>query len=283
MPELPEVEVLVRHLRPLIENQLISRVEVRRAKIVRPASVSQFSQRLAGARFIDLARRGKYLLFSLRAARQRAPLLLVGHLGMTGRFLLNAQGDPFPKHAAVILGLGPRNLILEDSRYFGRLTFDSLALERLGPEPSSADFTMDYFYDLLKKTTQPIKVKLLDQSLVAGVGNIYASEILFRAGLPPWRPACRLAHNQVQRLWESLRAVLAEAIDWGSTVPLDWTGTGPKDGLFYYGRAAGAVGNYTEQLAVYDRAGQPCLICGAGIKRMVQAGRSTFYCPRCQR
>src|SRR4029077_2788837 len=125
--------------------------------------------------------------------------------------------------------------------------------------------------------------KLLDQSLVAGVGNIYASEALYRAGISPRIAARRLRTAQVLALWQAIRDVLAEAIECGSTVPLDYAGTGTRDGLFYFGRAAGTPDYYEVRLRVYDRAGKPCQKCGSEVKRLVQAARSTFYCPGCQR
>ncbi|PYJ07357.1 MAG: hypothetical protein DME25_03985 [Verrucomicrobia bacterium] len=190
---------------------------------------------------------------------------------------------PWPKHAAVVLELGDQYFVFEDTRYFGRLTLDASAIGKLGPEPLGAEFTVECLAQSLKRSAQAIKVKLLDQALVAGVGNIYASEALFRAGVSPRLPARRLAQAQVVRLWQSLREVLAEAIECGSTVPLDYAGTGARDGLFYFGRAPDAPDFYEERLRVYDRAGRPCVNCGLPIKRLVQAGRTTFYCAYCQR
>ena len=143
-------------------------------------------------------------------------------------------------------------------------------------------FTAETFGQALKRSAQPIKVKLLDQSLVAGVGNIYASEALFRAGISPKRPARRLTRAEMQRLWRAIRDVLTQAIQCGSTVPLSFSGTGKSDGLFYFGRAPGRMDYYEERLQVYDRAGRACPECGTMIKRLVQAARSTFYCPCCQ-
>ena len=283
VPELPEVEVLVRHLRPLLQDRTIRAVHVRRAKVLSPASPHAFTQALRGARFCALARRGKYLLFKLRKARRAEPLVLVGHLGMTGRMYLLPAKTPLPRHAAVALNLGQENFVFEDTRYFGRLTLDTCALGKLGPEPLEADFTVERFGKALGRSQQPIKLKLLDQSLLAGVGNIYASEALFRAGIAPTLPARRLTWPQVKRLWRAVRAVLREAIACGSTVPLNYAGTGARDRLFYFGRAPGAPDFYEERLRVYDRAGRPCPACGTAIRRRVQAARSTFYCPRCQR
>jgi formamidopyrimidine-DNA glycosylase len=283
MPELPEVEVLVRHLAPLLNGRKVRAVRVNRAKVLAPTTARKFTRALLGAKFCGLSRRGKYLLFEFRQLKRAEPRTLVGHLGMTGRMYLLPARAGLPKHAAVVLGLGRDNFVFEDSRYFGRLTLDASALQRLGPEPLGPEFTLDRFAGALARSSQSIKVKLLDQSLAAGVGNIYASEALFRAGIAPARPARKLRQAQVQQLWQAIRDVLAEAIACGSTVPLNFIGPGKPDGLFYFGRAPGAPDYYEERLRVYDRAGRPCPQCGTPIKRRVQAGRSTFYCPRCQR
>lgn len=283
VPELPEVEVLAQHLAPLLEGRMIRAVHVRRAKILAPMSVRGFTRALVGARFAGVARRGKYLVFRLRRSRQTGTLTLVGHLGMTGRMYLLPTGARLPRHAPVFLDLGRNNFVFEDTRYFGRLTLDIGALQRLGPEPLGAEFTPERFASALRRSRQAIKVKLLDQSLLAGVGNIYASEALFRAGIAPTLPARRLGRDRVQRLWRAIRAVLREAIACGSTVPLNYSGQGTRDGLFYFGRAPGAPDYYEERLRVYDRAGRPCPNCGCAIRRRVQAARSTYFCPRCQR
>ncbi len=282
MPELPEVEVLVRHLAPRLKNKMIRRVEVRRARILRPTRPAELKRALTGAQFADLARRAKYLAFTLQRPGGGERFLLLGHLGMTGRMYLQPVNAPLPKHTAVALNLGGENFVFEDTRYFGRFTLDPSPQEGLGPEPLGDEFTLEYFIQGLKRSAQAVKVKLLDQSLVAGVGNIYACESLFHAGVSPRLPAGKLARGQIKRLRSALRKTLAEAIRFGSTVTLDWPGTGERDGLFYYGRAEGAT-DYEERLCVYDRQGQACRVCGTPIRRIVQAGRSTFYCPRCQR
>jgi formamidopyrimidine-DNA glycosylase len=282
VPELPEVEVLMRHLAPLLRHRTIRAVAVRRAKIVLPNSPEEFARRLGGGKFVTLSRRGKYLLFGLRDGH-RKPLTLVGHLGMTGRMYLLREREPLPKHAAVVLKLGGENFVFEDTRYFGRLTLDTSPIARLGPEPLGDEFTVEKFSIALKRSSQPIKVKLLDQSVVAGIGNIYASEALFRAGISPRLAARRLKPAQVRRLWQAIRETLDEAIECGSTVPLNYSGAGKRDGLFYFGRAPGAPDFYEERLRVYDRASKPCVKCKSAIQRVIQAARSTFYCPKCQR
>jgi len=281
MPELPEIEVLVDHLRPLLHGKIIRRVDLRRRKVLSPTAPQRFRRVLTGARFTGLSRRGKYLRFELQT-KHAAAVTLLGHLGMTGRMFLAKPDLPLPKHAAVILDLGGENFIYEDPRCFGRLTLDATAMEKLGPEPLSADFLPRIFRAALKRSRQPIKIKLLDQQLVAGIGNIYASESLFRARLSPRLAANQLTGLQVQRLCRAIRGVLAEAIAGGSTVPLNFGG-GKTDGHFYFGRAPGAPDFYAERLRVYDRAGKPCLVCRHPIRRIIQAARSTFYCPHCQR
>ena len=282
MPELPEVEVLARHLRPLICGQTVRDVFVGRKKVLGKTTVAQLQKTLRGAKFLELTRRGKYLLFRLRSKNPGGEITLLGHLGMTGRMFLARKNEPLPKHAAVVLGLGAKNFIYEDTRYFGRFTLDVAPIKNLGPEPLGEEFSVAAFARELKKSRQPIKVKLLDQSLVAGVGNIYASEALFRAEISPLRAANKLTAAQVEKLRHAIRKVLGEAIACGSTMPLNYN-AGQSDGLFYFGRAAGAPDYYSERLCVYDLAEAPCIRCGARIKRMVQAARSTFFCPTCQK
>jgi formamidopyrimidine-DNA glycosylase len=283
MPELPEVEVLVRHLRPLLTGKSIRAVTIRRERVIRPTSVLKLKRFLRGAKFVELSRRGKFLLFQLCHPQRKTPFTLVGHLGMTGRMFLLRPGEPLPKHAAVVLELNCGRFVYEDQRYFGRLTLDARSVARMGPEPLSQDFTPAKFAAALAGSTRAIKVKLLDQDLVAGVGNIYASEALFRARVAPQLPAGKLTKTQIHKLRRAIREVLAEAIRFGSTIPLHHgPGAGSRDGLFYYGRAAGTPDFYEERLRVYDRAGQPCRRCQTKIQRIVQAARSTFFCPKCQ-
>ena len=283
MPELPEVEVLVRHLSPLLQNKTIHEVDVRRHKMLAPTPLRRILRVLRGATFIGVSRRGKYLLFTLRPASREGLFTLVGHLGMTGRMYLMPLEGPLPKHAAVVLDLGSERFVFEDTRYFGRFTLDSSAVAKLGPEPLGPEFTCGTFSEALQRSHQPVKIKLLDQTVVAGLGNIYASESLFHAALSPALPACKLTPEQINRLRNAIRRVLARAIDCGSTVPLDHDGSAGRDRLFYFGRAREAADSASERLQVYDRAGQPCPRCATPIKRQVQAARSTFYCPRCQR
>ena len=289
MPELPEVEVLVRHLRPILRDRVIHGITARWPKVLLPDTPSGMARALVGRRLGEVRRRGKYLLFDLveDATTPRHPgattTRLIGHLGMTGRMFVQPKDRPLPKHATVTLDLGPDHFVFEDTRHFGRFNLDARPVEGLGPEPLDGDFSPEALREALRTSRQPIKVKLLDQSVVAGVGNIYASEALHRARLDPRLPSRQLTLPAARRLVDAIREVLTEAIRFGSTVPLGLDGTGTRDGLFYYGQAAESSGTYEERLQVYDRAEQPCHQCGRPIHRLVQAGRSTFWCSGCQR
>ncbi|HEX3627481.1 MAG TPA: bifunctional DNA-formamidopyrimidine glycosylase/DNA-(apurinic or apyrimidinic site) lyase [Verrucomicrobiae bacterium] len=283
MPEMPEVEILARHLRPLLRGKTIRGVTVRRERATRPTSPPEFERALAGSKFKDLHRRGKYLLFELepeKRSEDRLPdFIVMGHLGMSGRMFIALKGEELPTHAAVIFDLGDRNFIYEDWRYFGRMSLDLSPLDELGPEPS--EFSPETFAAALKQSRQPIKIKLLDQSLIAGVGNIYASEALFRARISPKLAANHLSRAQAKSLLRAVREVLNHAVKFGSTVPLK-TMSGKSDGLFYFNDDG--EGYYEKRLRVYDRAGKPCVNkCGADIKCITQGARSTYFCPRCQR
>jgi len=278
MPELPEVEVLARHLRPLLLGKTIRSVTVHRERVTRPTPPSKLEKVLTGAKFKDLSRRGKYILFQLQPKNSKTPLTVLGHLGMTGRMFLAMKKEKLPRHTAVVFNLGSHHFIYEDFRYFGRLTLDLSPLGALGPEPW--DLSAEIFAESLKRSRQPIKVKLLDQNLIAGVGNIYASEALFRARISPKLPANRLTHAQTKNLLRAIRTVLNESIKAGSTVVLQKAGS-ESDALFYFDASDSRY--YERRLRVYDRAGKPCLNCGSKIVRITQAVRSTYFCPRCQR
>lgn len=280
MPELPEVEILARHLRPRLQGRRIREVEVRRPGSLRETDPREFRRRLAGARFEGLTRRGKYLLFEMGGPKKAPGFRMLGHLGMSGRMYVEPWSVPLAKHAVVVLGLGRERFVFEDTRYFGRMTLDPASLDSLGPEPLGPEFTVDRLGLGLGNSRQAIKVRLMDQGLVAGIGNIYASEALHRARVSPRKMARRLTRTETGRLHTAIREVLAEAIECGSTLPLDYSGKAGGGGLFYFGSGEG---NYEERLRVYDREGEPCERCGTSIRKIVQAARSTFFCPACQR
>ena len=279
MPELPEVEVLVRHLDPLLRGQQIQGVKVHRARVVRPLAPSTLEQSLVGLRLDGARRRGKFLRFPLISSRSDSPASIVGHLGMTGRMFVRPTSMDVSRHAVVTIQLEGAEWVFEDVRGFGQFHLDESVLSQLGPEPWDPNWTDASFAAALSRSSQPIKVKLLDQAVVAGVGNIYASEALFRAGIHPSIPSHRLTLGQLSVLRRTILEVLEEAIRFGSSLPLNFAeGSG---GLFYYGTTSNPD-FYEERLRVYNRAGLPCRSCGSPIEKCVQAARSTFFCPQCQ-
>ena len=283
MPELPEVEVLVRHLRPRLVGRVILDAKLHRERSGRPESPASFRHKLKGFRIDAVRRRAKHLLFDLQNQATGTASVLLGHLGMTGRMYVTPRLPEIPKHTVATFNMPDGIFVFEDTRYFGRMNFELKQLDALGPEPLDDLFTPDVLAKQLSGSRQAIKVKLLDQTAIAGIGNIYASEALWRARIGPTRQAGTLTSDEYFRLHGAIKAVLHEAISFGSTVPLEFSTGGKNDGLFYYGAEAGIGGGYEERLRVYDRAGQPCERCGNSIKRSVQVGRSTFHCAGCQK
>jgi len=280
MPELPEVEVLLRHLAPRLVGRTIERVRVLDSRSLRQCSPASVRHALTAARFQSLRRRGKHLVCEIRKPSHDASLLI--HLGMTGRLYLTGRAGSPGRHATVVLKIGREYLVFEDARRLGGLTLDRSVLDRLGPEPLTTGFTVDALSQALAGSRQPLKVRLLDQSVVAGLGNIYASEALFLARIDPRIPSCQLDKAALQRLRNAIRRVLSHAIRLGSSLPLDFNGSSSINDLFYFGHAPGLTGGHGERFRVYDREGKPCRHCKAPVKRAVQSGRSTFFCPRCQ-
>lgn len=270
MPELPEVETVVRGLVPLLEGQRIDRVTVRRSDLRWPVP-ADLVQRLTGARVCALSRRAKYGL----AATDRGDTLIF-HLGMSGRFRL----DPAMvlAHDHLLIEAGGHRLAFHDPRRFGSLHLvesaaagDHPLLAGLGPEPLSPAFDGAALAAAARGRRAAIKALLLDQRVVAGIGNIYACEALFRARIHPARAAGRIAPARVEGLVAVLRAVLEEAIAAG--------GSSLRD----HAAVSGELGYFQHRFAVYGRAGAPCPACGAPVRRRLQQGRSSFLCPRCQR
>lgn len=283
MPELPEVETVRQGLLPVMEGRAIAAAEVRRPDLRRPLPAG-LAERLAGARVLALRRRSKYLLAELSTGET-----LIFHLGMSGRILIagavlgeyrHAHAAP-EKHDHVVLTMaGGARVTFNDPRRFGTIDLCPTAavgehplLAGLGPEPLGNAFHAGCLAAGLAGRRAPVKAMLLDQRLVAGLGNIYAAEALHRAGIAPWRPAGRIATARVARLAEAIRTVLAEAIAAGGSSLRDFRHTDGEPGRFQHA------------FRVYGREGLPCTApgCGGTIRRMVQAGRSTFHCPRCQR
>jgi formamidopyrimidine-DNA glycosylase len=268
MPELPEVETTRRSLRDVVGAR-VTDVTVRERRLRRPVARG-FAAALRGRTITGIERRGKYLLFVLDDER-----VLLVHLGMTGSLCVMAAGTLPVRHDHVVIGFADgRQLVFNDPRRFGLLRLgrrDELAeLRAVGPDPLASAPTPDEWRALTRRRT-PIKSVLMDQRALGGVGNIYASEALFQAGVRPRRRAASLTRAELARLGQALREVLERAVAHGGSSISDF-----RDGN-------GNPGYFQIHHAVYDRAGQPCGRCAAPIKRVVVAGRSTFYCPRCQR
>ncbi|HMB26939.1 MAG TPA: bifunctional DNA-formamidopyrimidine glycosylase/DNA-(apurinic or apyrimidinic site) lyase [Blastocatellia bacterium] len=274
MPELPEVEIVMRRLRELIVGKTIVKARLIRAGLSPENSPRQFAASLKGARVEDVTRRGKHILARLSNGRT-----LVVHLRMTGRFIyLDQEAENTPHtHAELWLDDG-KKLLFDDQRHFGLMMVAPTAgldrvkyLSKLAPEPFSPEFSPEYLYDTLKRSSQQIKLALLDQTKVVGLGNIYASEALHRAKINPRLPAKRLSKPRIVLLREEILAVLGEAIANDSQYDVE---TGDLDSSY---------GRYDQVTRIYEREGRPCPVCGAPIRRATQGARSTYYCPRCQR
>lgn len=276
MPELPEVEHVVRALRRSVSGSTIAASEVTLAKIVLPLTVAAFNRKLKGRRINAVNRRGKYILIELDSG-----LVLAVHLRMTGQFLVLNTDDNLPRHAHAVFYLkDERRLVFRDQRQFGVMRLATSAdlaamkgIVELAPEPFSEDFSVDYLKAILARSQRTLKTLLLDQTKVLGLGNIYAAEALFRAGINPFKVASELSSRRVARLHQAIRDVLRAAVSGNSSSRISLENAAG----FSYGEAFGRVWQ------VYEREGQPCLKCGARIRRMAHGGRSTYWCPTCQR
>jgi formamidopyrimidine-DNA glycosylase len=274
MPELPEVETIRRQLAPALEGRRIERVEVRDARWCEPAPPEAIEDALRARLIQRVGRRGKYLVFSVDG-----DIHLAMHLRMTGNLLLVTAEDEEPGHLRVVFHLDDgRRLLFVDVRRFGTgdvlLGSDALAeffASRLGVEPLSPDFTAEALKAMARGRRQPVKAFLLTQERVAGVGNIYADEALFRARIHPLRPVGTLKRPQIEALREAVVATLEAGID--------AKGASIDD----YRHVDGAQGSFQDRFLVHTRAGEPCPRCGTRIQKLRAAGRGTYVCPSCQR
>jgi formamidopyrimidine-DNA glycosylase len=273
VPELPEVETVRRGLVTSLVGQKIAGVEVLRPQSIGFPLSAGFEQSLLSHSVTDVSRRGKYLLIHL----DRGAYLGV-HLRMSGRLLVVAPEQPLGPHVRVRIFLDQLELRFEDMRVFGRLWYVPqgeaietviTGLQHLGPEPLD-NFSGKDLSDRLKKRTQPIKTALLDQGVVAGIGNIYADESLFGANINPLRPAQSLTLAELDTLTAVIQSTLSRAIALGGSTLRDYTDS------------RGVNGNYQEEAWVYARRGAPCRVCGTPVERIRLAGRSTHFCPLCQ-
>jgi len=269
MPELPEVETVVRQIRPELCGRTITAVTVAWKRCVARPSAAAFARELVGRRFTGATRRAKYFLLALDDGR-----VLVGHLRMTGRlFVQDSPADRFAR-ASFALDDG-RHLVFSDVRKFGRLALVSdvaAALPVLGPEPLSAEFTGEWLHAALRARDRRLKPLLLDQAFVAGLGNIYVDESLHRARLHPLRSSAGVSRRQATALAAAVREVLTEAI----------AAEGSSFDTFYR-TPEGRPGAFQDDFRVYARDGLPCRACGATIAKTLVGQRGTHWCPRCQR
>jgi formamidopyrimidine-DNA glycosylase len=263
VPELPEVETVARSIAPLVGRRIVT-AEFRCARVLRGGDPDVMAAQLAGRRIAGVKRYGKFLVVSLKPAGY-----LTVHLGMTGKLLLG--GDP-GKHTHAILTLDRGSLLYDDSRQFGRLLYSDefpARIGKLGPEPLEVAF--EDFAEGLKRRNTSIKALLLNQDFVRGVGNIYADEALFRAGIHPLARARRIRGDRARRLHGAIVEVLSEAIAAGGSSVSDYVDAEGRKGFFQFSHR------------VYQHTGEPCVTCGAPIRRLLVAQRSSHFCPKCQK
>ena len=281
MPELPEVETVRRGLSPAMQGKRIEKLEVNRPDLRFPFP-ERFRERVEGARIVHMGRRAKFLVTELSTDEA-----LIMHLGMSGRFTVNAANtadfhhDPGtnPAHDHVVFHMeGGATVTYNDPRRFGFMELWPLEdldayprIEHLGPEPLSNGFSSAYLNEVLRDKAAPVKAALLDQAVIAGLGNIYVCEALFRSGISPRRKARSIVGKRAERLAPAINDVIAEAIAAGGSSISD------------FASASGELGYFQKNFHVYDREGEPCDTCGGTIQRIVQSGRSTFFCGNCQR
>jgi len=271
VPELPEVETIRRQLAPLLKGRRLERVEILDWRWSRPLQPRELADALEGRRVQELGRRGKYLVWNLED-----DVHLVQHLRMTGTVLFDPDPEPSHTRVRIELGQGHRLAIVDPRRFgtgellLGQAALDGYFAARLGLEPLDELFTAEHLRAQARGRTAPVKAFLLDQRRIAGVGNIYADEALFRAGIHPLRPAGRLSRKQYGRLRETTIAALQAGID--------ARGASIDD----FRHVDGVRGSFQNQFLVHRREGEPCGTCGTTIVKMVVAGRGTYVCETCQ-
>ena len=272
MPELPEVETVRRGLEKLILGKKISSVEIRYPKMIK-TDLDEFQKEVPGQVVESMGRRGKYLLFYL------TDKVLISHLRMEGKYFYYPDHVPERKHAHIFFQFEDGGtLVYEDVRKFGTMELlppdllDAYFIsKKLGPEPSEQDFNLQVFKNALAKSKKPIKSHLLDQTLVAGLGNIYVDEVLWRAQVHPARPSQTLTAEEATAIHDQTIAVLGQAVEKGGST------------IRTYTNAFGEDGTMQDFHQVYDKTGQECVRCGTIIEKIQLGGRGTHFCPQCQR
>ena len=281
MPELPEVEVSRLGLEPELRGRLITGAVTRTPKLRYPLP-DKLNERLQGSRLKEIRRRGKYLLLDIDQrpkGSDASTATLILHLGMSGSLRIVTPDTPPQTHDHVDIAFGEKILRLRDPRRFGALLWhddatplmDHPLMAVLGVEPLEGEFNGAWLHEHLRKRSGPIKPVLMDSHLVVGIGNIYAAESLFLSGISPLRAAQRISAARCDLLADAVKKTLSAAVTAG--------GSSVRD----YVHSDGGAGCFQLQCAVYEREGQPCLGCGKPVRRIRQAGRSTFYCPHCQK
>jgi formamidopyrimidine-DNA glycosylase len=275
MPELPEVETIARGLAKRVSGDVIESVWLSNKKEPFKSTPKQIAKTLSDTRILDVRRVGKHIVLDLQpvngaSTKPSSARQWIVHLGMTGRMLIDTPASEIPKHTHAIAKLSSgRELRFVDPRRFGRLAVTETSFSGPGAEP--LDIGFEEFARLFHKRKTPIKSALLNQKLLHGVGNIYADESLFRAGIRPKRQAASLTRAELERLHKAVKEVLREAIKLGGSSVSDYVDSEGREGFFQL------------QHRVYMRTGEPCLTCKTPIKRIVVAGRGTHYCPKCQK
>ncbi|MCD6318313.1 DNA-formamidopyrimidine glycosylase [Candidatus Aerophobetes bacterium] len=274
MPELPEVETIRQDMLRKVKGKKIYKVEVKNEKPIRIPTPSQFIQRLEGKVFKDILRRGKYLIVQINSTQN-----LIFHLKLTGRLIFSPQGEKTPKYTRIIFNFEDKSkLFFTDIRGFADVylisekEWDKIpSLRDIGPEPLDPDFTLNKFENILRGKRGKIKPLLMNQSFIAGIGNVYSQEALFRARIHPERNSSQLKKEEVESLYKNLLSILREAISYrGSSVDA-------------YVDLQGEKGKFESHLQVYGRKGKSCERCGKPIVRKMVGGRGTYFCPNCQK
>ena len=276
MPELPEVETVIKGLRPLIKDKIVTAVEIREENMIAypKDSISEFKEDLVGSKIEAINRRGKYIIIQLNNNKN-----MVIHLRMTGKLLVKEVKEFRDKHTHVIFSLNDgQEIRFNNIRKFGRVYLidknhpeQAGGLADLGPEPLSDNLTLEDFKKLFENRRALMKSLLLNQHFIAGIGNIYADEILFRAGVKPDRTADTLNEEEKEAIYHNMREILKKGIIYGGTTFSD------------YVNAFGEKGSFQEELRVHQREGEACYDCGSIIEKIKVSGRSTYFCPQCQK
>lgn len=271
MPEIAEVETVRNTLKKRILNKPIKSVNVRYTKMIE-FNLEEFKKVLVGRSFLDIKRRGKWLIFDL------GDYYLLSHLRMEGKYFIKNHEEELNKHEHVIITFTDNtDLRYHDTRKFGRMNLikkEELAtaeeIAKQGLEPGDENLTAKYLIDKFKKKRLPIKTVLLDQTIISGLGNIYANEVLFAAGIDPLKKACDVSLEEASRIVEESNRIIKAAIKMGGTTIKSYTSS------------LGVTGRFQQYLCVHKREGMPCLKCGTTILNMKVNGRSTYFCPKCQ-